>query len=45
MEKKPVWCPFINGECRKDCAYYEVGYECGLKRLLNDLLCGLMNDR
>ena len=39
MDKK--FCPFINAQCREDCAYYERGEDCGLKRLITDLITGL----
>lgn len=36
-ENKNKFCPFINGECRKDCTFYIDGRECGLHQSLENL--------
>ena len=42
-EVKVKWCPFINGECRKDCMFYWNGRECGLHEDMENLRSALLN--
>lgn len=35
-EVNGVFCPFINGKCRTDCALFDSGAECTLSKI-NDL--------
>lgn len=42
-ESKAKWCPFINGECRKDCAFYDAQTDCGFKQLLVDIVTAFSN--